>query len=56
MSKYRLLTPAELDALRADMRQASAWMQAELRRRRAAKLQATPRPNLPTTSQAALPP
>jgi hypothetical protein len=33
----RLLTPAELDELRRDMAEASAWIRAELKRRRREK-------------------
>lgn len=38
--RVRALPPAELEELRQDMSEASAWMRAELTRRQAAKLQA----------------
>ena len=34
MGRFRELTPAEIDALREDMRQSSEWARAELKRRR----------------------
>lgn len=34
MGRFRELTPAEIDALREDMRQSSKWAKAELMRRK----------------------
>ena len=46
-SVCRLLSRSELDALRLDMREASKWMRAELRRRRAIEEQGAGDANRP---------
>lgn len=37
-NRPRLLTPDEADSLLRDMKESSAWMRAEIKRRRAARL------------------